>query len=105
MSLKSKKQSVKKAPYEPHLTSLYLEKDDMTFARLYLVITKQAFVYKEAIKEVQGESLWMYETTSQLWIQIGLKHFRTLYTNTMEAFFTNQMKLLLDDKKLASREQ
>lgn len=105
MSLKSKKQSVKKAPYEPHLTSLYLEKDDTTFARLYLVITKQAFVYKEAIKEVQGESLWMYETTSQLWIQIGLKHFRTLYTNTMEEFFTNQMKLLLDDKKLASREQ
>ena len=43
MSLKSKKQSVKKAiaPYGPHLTSLYLEKDDMTFARLYLVITKQ----------------------------------------------------------------
>ena len=44
------KKSVKKnttfpSPHIPLLNSLYLEADDSTFAQLFKVITKQAFVY------------------------------------------------------------
>ena len=74
---------------EKYYKELLKNDDDMSFAYLFVKITKESYAYAE-----QEEVLYRFNKDTTLWESIGKGAFKSFYTQEMSDFFDSKIALL-----------